>query len=35
MCERLRQIAFVDENTGWIVGYNGVILKTTTAGVLR
>ncbi len=28
----LRSVKFVDENTGWVVGNNGTILKTTNAG---
>ena len=32
-CEGIHDIAFVNQNTGFIVGYNGAILKTTNGGV--
>jgi photosystem II stability/assembly factor-like uncharacterized protein len=28
----LRHTSFADDDTGWIVGKDGVILKTVTAG---
>lgn len=31
----LRDVGFVDENIGWIVGYEGTILKTVTGEDLR
>lgn len=30
--ERIRAVNFVDANTGWIVGFNGIIYKTTNGG---
>lgn len=31
--EILMSVNFVNNTTGWIVGYNGVILKTTNGGL--
>lgn len=30
--EWFRDVVFVNSSTGWVVGQNGVILKTTTGG---
>jgi photosystem II stability/assembly factor-like uncharacterized protein len=29
----LRSVCFIDENTGWSVGENGILLKTTNGGI--
>jgi photosystem II stability/assembly factor-like uncharacterized protein len=33
LCDNITNITFVNQNTGFIVGYSGGILKTTTGGV--
>jgi len=30
--DALRSISFVGDQIGWVVGYEGIILKTTTGG---
>ena len=29
----LNEIQFIDENTGWAVGENGIVIRTTNGGV--
>lgn len=30
--ENLSDVFFIDENTGWACGWNGIIIKTTNGG---